>query len=87
MNYDPCLEPPIDFTWEREWRIQGDVYLDHEKVSIIVPDSHWETEITNRFDYEEAIRYQWECLGYGQDLATWPESFFIYDCKQRHALI
>lgn len=73
--YDPCLEPPIDFTWEREWRIKEDVYLDLQEVLIVVPDADWEVKLINRFDHDESIRYQWESLGYGQDLARWPESF------------
>lgn len=74
--YDPCLKEPRDFTWEREWRIKRDeVYLHHEEVIIIVPDISWEEELINRFDYEESIRYRWECIGYGEDLASYPEPF------------
>ncbi len=25
VRYDPCSEPAVDFTWEREWRVLGDV--------------------------------------------------------------
>ena len=42
VTYEPNRERPIDFTWEREWRIKCD-YLDIDPSysGIIVPDSRW----------------------------------------------
>lgn len=40
VTYNPLLEAPIDFTWEREWRILvNDLEINSENCSIIVPDS------------------------------------------------
>lgn len=42
VRYEPTTEEPIDFTWEREWRIQTDeLCFDSSVCSIIVPDQDW----------------------------------------------
>ena len=39
----------IDWTWEREWRIQIDeLPLDHENVTLIIPDRKWEKEFQKK---------------------------------------
>lgn len=36
VRYDPLVVPPIDFTWEREWRLQADVLqLEPERCCIV----------------------------------------------------
>jgi hypothetical protein len=42
MTYNPIEKPPIDFTWEREWRIQVDeLYINPNDCSLILPNSDW----------------------------------------------
>lgn len=37
VRYDPLTVPPIDFTWEREWRLHADVLqLEPERCCIVV---------------------------------------------------
>jgi hypothetical protein len=37
VRYDPITVPPIDFTWEREWRLRADVLqLEPERCCIVV---------------------------------------------------
>lgn len=51
VRYEPDADPPIDFTWEREWRIKCDKLLfTQAEAAIIVPDQ----------DAEEFIRDIWE---------------------------
>jgi hypothetical protein len=40
VRYEP---PTVDFTWEREWRVETDrLELDPARVSLVVPDRKWE---------------------------------------------
>lgn len=73
--YNPCVSPPIDFTWEREWRVRKQLlYLDN-RAKIVVPNDDWRQIIMDRFNSDEYMRYWGECVGYGQDLAEFPRSF------------
>lgn len=45
MHYDLSIPLPIDFTWEREWRIRTNhVDLSNQKFEVIVPDTAAERE-------------------------------------------
>jgi len=52
--YNPLKEPPIDFTWEREWRINLD-YLDFKPSNalIIVLDNSWANRLKKDHEREE----------------------------------
>jgi hypothetical protein len=52
--YDPLKDPPIDFTWEREWRINRD-YLDFNpsNARIIVLDNSWADRLKKDHEREE----------------------------------
>ena len=52
--YDPLKNPPIDFTWEREWRINRD-YLDFNSSNalIIVLDNSWADRLKKDHEREE----------------------------------
>lgn len=76
MRYDIAAESSVDFTWEREWRLHEDkLLLEFDSTAVLVPDKDWEEELITRFDNDENIRYQLECVGYGESLARWPENF------------
>jgi hypothetical protein len=43
VRYEPNLAKPIDFTWEREWRIRTDeLPLDPSVATIVIPSRQWE---------------------------------------------
>jgi hypothetical protein len=49
--------PPIDFTWEREWRVHAEQLApDPRACDLIVPDADAEEELRNRHDAEEFTR-------------------------------
>lgn len=55
MRYEPHKNPPIDFSWEREWRIHCDTLtFDHSMASIIVQNSDW----ANRLCYDHRCRQE-----------------------------
>lgn len=42
MRYEPNADRPIDFTWEREWRVQTPGFaVTPEVAGIVVPDDEW----------------------------------------------
>lgn len=42
MRYDLVCDPPVDFTWEREWRVPSErLEFDSQTASIVVPDCSW----------------------------------------------
>lgn len=45
-EYDPILK--VDFTWEREWRIQTErLVLEPEFTTVVVPNREWEERLLN----------------------------------------
>ena len=74
VRYELDKVTPIDFTWEREWRIQIDeLKLDPYEISIVVPNKEDAQELERRFDEAEIDRYIMECLGYGDEIAEYPK--------------
>ncbi|RLD28064.1 MAG: hypothetical protein DRI75_07945 [Bacteroidetes bacterium] len=54
VTYNPILKPPIDFTWEREWRIQtNELEIDSENYAIIVPDSDSANNLVSTYMNEQ----------------------------------
>ena len=55
--YRPDSEEPVDFTWEREWRVQCE-YLDFapETGSIVVPNEEWANHLVQEHEKEQDYR-------------------------------
>ena len=54
VSYDPGLKGRLDFTWEREWRIQSDsVPVSPDLVKLVFPNIYW----INRFIEEHEKEY------------------------------
>lgn len=46
VRYDPLSDPPVDFTWEREWRINiQELLFDSDVASIVIPEEQWKGSI------------------------------------------
>jgi hypothetical protein len=46
MRYEPNANPPIDFTWEREWRVQtSQIPVQPHIAGIVVPSQEWEIRL------------------------------------------
>lgn len=50
VRYNPLAEPPIDLTWEREWRIKADYFEIDESNSKIVLPFDFRTEFIQRWN-------------------------------------
>jgi hypothetical protein len=54
MRYEPNSEPPIDFTWEREWRINTDIlHFDPSIAAIVVADEFWANRLIAEHESEQ----------------------------------
>lgn len=63
MTYEPDRDPPVDFTWEREWRLQTEqLRFDRSCAGIVVPDRDWEARLLAEHDVEQ----DWRVLEYSQ---------------------
>ena len=59
VRYEPSSASPIDFTWEREWRVcRDELSLDPEVARIIVPDHASAQRMTDEFDGEQEALVQ-----------------------------
>lgn len=48
--YDLNLKPPIDFTWEKEWRIKAEyLEINNENIKIIVLNELWKDALINAY--------------------------------------
>ncbi len=77
VRYEPNAEPPIDFSWEREWRIQADeLYLPPGQARIVVPHESWALALGQEHLDNEETKIQMEAMAYGDEwLMQDPEPF------------
>ena len=67
MKYELGGESPVDFCWEREWRIQTEeLYLPPEEVVIILPSSEWADILEGEHRSNEEERIFMEEVTYGE---------------------
>ncbi len=65
VRFEPNADPPIDFTWEREWRVQCDALEFSPSVAgILVPTGRWAQRLIDSHDAEQ----DFQVLQYAQVL-------------------
>lgn len=53
VRYEPHTEPPLDFTWEREWRIRTDMLPFNPSVAaIVVQDDSWAQALVDEHEWQ-----------------------------------
>lgn len=56
VRYEPSATPPIDFTWEREWRIRcQELAFASAEAAIVVPDDDAEALIRDIWDQQQEL--------------------------------
>ncbi|MDD3765166.1 MAG: hypothetical protein PHP86_17865 [Nevskiales bacterium] len=77
VTYDLDHKPqPVDFSWEREWRIKTDELLLPPEARILVPHQAWAEALQEQHSESEEYRIQMEALAYGEEwLMQDPEPF------------
>lgn len=63
VTYNPTGKQPIDFTWEREWRLQSNfLEINSNDVELILPIDQDISHVTNELDNMKLRRYGWEAF-------------------------
>lgn len=56
VRYEPAATPPIDFTWEREWRVRCDqLVFSPEEAALVVPSEEWEAMVFDIWDSQQDL--------------------------------
>ena len=59
VRYDPAGTPPVDFTWEREWRIPCErLQFSPAEAVLVVPDEEWESFILGIWDSQQQLEVE-----------------------------
>jgi hypothetical protein len=70
VRYEPTGDPPVDFTWEREWRVKThSLPLDPNAVRVIVPSSEFATELIKTHNRQQDTDVQAYSMILGDQLA------------------
>jgi len=70
VRYEPQDNPPIDFTWEREWRMPCSfLELRPEIASIIALDSSWAQRLIDEHEHDEEFKIAMYREAWDEDFA------------------
>jgi hypothetical protein len=77
VTYEPNIDRPIDFTWEREWRIQCPVLLFSPSCAVIVVlDKDWEQRMISEHAAEQDFKLaQYREILDDEELELYREAF------------
>lgn len=86
VRFDPTADEPVDFTWEREWRLPCDCLMFSDKeIEVVLPDESAASEfcaVIERDSFQEA--WSWT-IALGD--AAWqyhgPNPWRILKCRER----
>lgn len=57
VRYEPDNEEPIDWTWEREWRVKTDGFgFNPETAVLVVPNDDYANRLREHYEAEQDIR-------------------------------
>ena len=56
VRYKPNNTPPIDFTWEREWRVPHDIQFNENVAAIIVKNEEWARRLSSEHETEQEFK-------------------------------
>jgi hypothetical protein len=79
VRYEPDSTPPIDFSWEREWRINvNELPLPPHEVTVVVPHENYELDLIEAHFYHEHVRITFLQEAWGEMAAFEEEQPFAY---------
>lgn len=59
VRYEPNLERPIDFTWEREWRLPSTNLQIHPSYThLVLPNQRWAERLKQEHHFDETTKIQ-----------------------------
>ena len=57
VTYNPASNPPVDFTWEREWRIlANEFHFDGSNAAVVVPNGIWADRLIREHSQVERFK-------------------------------
>jgi hypothetical protein len=59
VRYEPAGNPPVDFTWEREWRLKNEIQVSPEYAQLIVPTIAWLQELQSIYEYDQVAEREY----------------------------
>ncbi|MCJ7587023.1 MAG: hypothetical protein MUQ00_03875 [Candidatus Aminicenantes bacterium] len=79
MRYEPDANPPFDFSWEREWRIQtNELQLEPAYASILIPGEAWARELIREHEENEHFEREFRAAEYGEEWLMYPLDDFSF---------
>jgi hypothetical protein len=70
VRYEPHKDPPIDFTWEREWRMPRSVLeFGPQTATIIVSDRSWGQRLIDEHELDEEFKIAMYREAWDEDFA------------------
>ncbi len=59
VRYEPTGTDPVDFTWEREWRLQdNELLFSPNNAVVIVPNQDWKSHVLSLWDSQQQIQVE-----------------------------
>src|SRR4030066_1562506 len=79
VRYDPIGNPPIDFTWEREWRFHDyELELSPDVTRVLLPSQAWAERLISDYAANQQFENMWKACAYGEDyIDAQPEGFSL----------
>jgi hypothetical protein len=82
VRYEPDASPAIDFSWEREWRVPGELLgLNKSGFSILIPSADWLVALREEHQSRESWRIFGEAEVYGDWYAWQTPRPFLYNVQ------
>lgn len=79
VRYEPSGLAPIDFTWEREWRIRCEELLfSPAEATIVLPDGGWASLLQSLHEDEQDIDVQLYALALDEQIADQLRETFLW---------
>src|SRR5690606_27816837 len=70
VRYEPHADPPIDFSWEREWRIRVESLEIHPAISgVVLPGCEWAYRLISEHDEKQNWLVQEYSLIFSRSIA------------------
>lgn len=80
VRYEPNADPPVDFSWEREWRIRTNALpFEPALAGLVVPDGDWLQRLAEAHDEQQAWRVHEYAMVLNHTLAELHREPFEWD--------
>lgn len=79
VRYEPHVDPPFDFSWEREWRIRvNELALDPLYARLILPNEMWARALIDEHEQNEGEYLELLVSEYGEEYRMYSARPFAF---------